>query len=79
MPFREAFLAAIEKSNLKAADKDRLREVADDNEKFRRVQSAATAHAKLRGKAGPRGAVDWSKIIDLIVQLLPVILKLFGM
>ena len=79
MSFREAFLAAIEQSNLKLADKDRLREVADDNEKFRRVQSAAKAYAKLRGKAGPRGAVDWSKIIDLIVQLLPVILKLLGM
>ena len=79
MPFREAFLAAIEKSNLKAAEKDRLRELTDDSEKFRRVQSAATVYAKLRGKAGPRGAVDWSKIIDLIVQLLPVILKLFGM
>lgn len=77
MTFSEAFAAAVDKSEVKPEEKSRLKKIAEDNARFGAIQSAATAHAKLRGKAGPRGAIDWSKLIDLIVQLLPVILALF--
>lgn len=77
MKFREAFLEAVERSKLSKADKAKLVELAEDSRRFNRVRLAATAHARMRGRAG-MGAVDWSKLIDLLITLLPLILALFN-
>lgn len=75
MSFKDALLLAIEQSKLTKEKKDRLRAFANQPAKMAAMQKAASGHARLRHGAG---AIDWSKMINLLIELLPVILALFA-
>ena len=81
MNFRDALQAAIDKA---AANGTITPSRAAKARKSLDAKSAADVKqfegraAKFAG-AGKVGAIDWEKFIPLILQLLPVILKLFGL
>lgn len=78
MNFRDAWLQRA--SREKGLRRRRMERLADNPQAMKRMEQAA--RDKLGAKAGDKvdfGAVDWAKILPVLMELLPVLLKIFGL
>jgi hypothetical protein len=81
MTFKEALSKAIDKAEKngtlapKRAEKARKNLAAKSAAELKQFEGRAGMFAG----AGKAGAIDWEKFLPLILQLLPIILKLFGL
>ena len=77
MTFRERWLQEANKAS--GLRKRRMLRLADNPQAMKRMEQAA--RDKLGLKASDKadfGKVDWSKLLPILMELLPVILKLFS-
>ena len=76
MTFRELWLKEAEQS--KGIKRARMLRIAKNPKAMRLIEQRARERAGLSAN-GDLKAVDWQKILPIIMELLPILLKLFAL
>lgn len=81
MKFRQAFVKSIqegvESGELTRAEAVQLRLMSWNPATLRKIKEKCDEEVLSQGLFASRDAIDWDKLINLLVQLLPVILAFF--
>lgn len=77
--FRIAFITAVSKAkqegNLKPWEFEKLRSTVWKDELFAEIEDKCSEDCVLLGYAKDRSSINWEKLISLIMEWLPIILK----
>lgn len=81
MKFRQSFIKSIQEGvasgEITRAEAVQLRLMSWNPSRLREIQTKCDEEVLSQGLAASREAIDWDKLINLLVQLLPVILAFF--